>query len=122
MKSELNNWDRKIVNTILAYKEYDIIEVREMETVKSLFYNINDYAQIKKLLDLKQHDLIFKIEQPGKESEEYLFVISFKDQNNRLFFATVYDNEELWQDPQIIDLFPQEFVSPGSGLRPRKLK
>ena len=108
MKNELNSWDKQIVTAILANKEYNIIEVKEMETVKSLFFDTIEYGQIKKLLEEKKPDSILDAElQRNKDFEEYLIIIKFKDQRNKLFFASVYDSDELWQYPEIIDLFPQ---------------
>ena len=39
---------------------------------------------------------------------EYLDIMIFKDQNNKTYTTTVYDNNELWQDPQIIDIFAMQ--------------
>ena len=36
----------------------------------------------------------------------YLEVIQFKNQDGLNFIVTVYDSIELWQNPQIIDIFP----------------
>jgi hypothetical protein len=37
--------------------------------------------------------------------QEYLEIIQFESQDGLNFLATVYDSIELWQDPQIIDIF-----------------
>ena len=37
---------------------------------------------------------------------EYLYILKFFDQNKLFHVATIYDSDELWQDPEIIDIFP----------------
>ncbi len=108
MTKEINSWDRKVIKAILADRLLNIIEVKELETVQSLFYSTDEYAQIKNLIEQKQYEVILNTEQErNKDFGEYLIIIKFKDHNNKIFFATVYDSDELWQDPQIIDFFPQ---------------
>ncbi len=36
---------------------------------------------------------------------EYLYIETFSDQQQQEYVATVYDNDELWQDIDIIDIF-----------------
>ena len=53
-----------------------------------------DWSQINEVNDL-----------PSGEFREYLDIIRFKDQNDKQYVATIYDSDELFQDPQIIDIF-----------------
>lgn len=107
MTNELDSWDRIISNAILANKEIPISEVREIETVKTLFFTPGKYAEVKKLIEQKQVELILEGGFVINVFREYLIVVKFKDHHNKFFFATVYDSDELSQDPQIIDFFPQ---------------
>lgn len=37
---------------------------------------------------------------------EYLEVMQFESQLGQMFVVTVYDSIELWQDPEVIEIFP----------------
>jgi hypothetical protein len=38
------------------------------------------------------------------ELSEYLDIIKFSDQTNKSYIATIYDSNELWQYPKLIDI------------------
>ena len=39
---------------------------------------------------------------------EYLSIMKIKDDQGRVYIVTGYDNDDLSQDPQVIDVFPLE--------------
>jgi hypothetical protein len=45
------------------------------------------------------------VEFQSEGSKEYIDVIKCTDQNNRLYVITLYDNDELWQELKLIDIF-----------------
>jgi len=46
-----------------------------------------------------------KLSKPLKEPfGQYLDVYQFLDGQKKVFLATVYDSDELWQDPELLEL------------------
>jgi hypothetical protein len=37
---------------------------------------------------------------------EYLCIMKFSDQENKPYAVTIHDDEELWHDPQVMDIYP----------------
>ena len=103
MESE-NKWDNLIIGSLKANKSFKIDQVNNLESLLSSFFDKELYSKV--LKTLKAHDW------EGLESyqvyydfaEEFLEVIKFSDQNNKVYVATIYDSNALEQDPQIIDI------------------
>lgn len=38
-------------------------------------------------------------------NNEMILIVKFFDQKNKKFFATVYDNDELWHDPTLLKVY-----------------
>ena len=77
-----NKWNDLIIKAILLDKDVDVKEVNNFERVQSLIFD----------------------SEKKNGSNEYLDIIKFSDQNHKNYSATIYDNDELWQVPQIIDI------------------
>ena len=67
-----------------------------------------DYPEIRRMLQKKDIESLKKMADNLGKVNEYLDIMIFKDQNNKTYTTTVYDNNELWQDPQIIDIFAMQ--------------
>jgi hypothetical protein len=91
---------------ILADKECRITEVNELESVKYLRFNYEEYPAVEQLLKNNNWHQINETQEPDNGFREYLEIILFKDQSKRPFVAAVYDSDALEQDPQLIDIFP----------------
>jgi hypothetical protein len=91
---------------ILADKECRITEVNELESVKYLRFNYEEYPAAKQLLKNNNWRQINETQEPDNGFREYLEIILFKDQSKRPFVAAIYDSDALEQDPQLIDIFP----------------
>jgi hypothetical protein len=94
-----------VVNELLAVKDFDIKEVNNFESIQSLLFDSEKYPEIISLIRNNRLDSLKEFEKEKKnEFREYLEIIKFSDQDDRTYIATIYDSDELWQDPQIIDL------------------
>lgn len=106
MNDELNIFDKYVVSGILALNEYKIKEVISLESINSLYWENEEYSEI--LILIKKGDInaikLFENKQPNEG--HFLEVMTFKSENNNNYIVTIYDNLELNQDPQIIDIFP----------------
>ena len=94
---------KKILKSILM-KDKSIQEVRNLDFVKVMNYTENNLEKVNNILknqNLNELELIPE----DQMSEETLLVMKFYDQENRFLIATVYDNDGLWQDPQVTNIF-----------------
>jgi hypothetical protein len=104
MNKEVPTFHSYVINAIIANNEYGITDVHSLKSVKSMALDRNQYPYIKKLLIESKFNAI--IELPFGENEfEYLDILEFLDQNHKRYVVTVYSNNALENDPQVIDIF-----------------
>lgn len=101
----MNSYEQQVVESILANNEFGITQVVQYTRLKSLFYKQEEYASIVQLIKESKPEEINELDIHAKGCREYLDIIKFTDQNNRTFIATVYDSDERWQDPQMMEIF-----------------
>ena len=101
----MNTYDNIVTKEILKSNQFGITDVNDIESIKGLSFNKDQYLLVTELIAKKDWDSIKKIEEKFEGFREYLDVIKFSNQNKELFIATVYDSDELLQDPEIIDIF-----------------
>ncbi len=104
--AELNLWDQNIISEILSYKKFPVTLVKDFEIFLLLSFNRHTYSAIVNLI--KESD--WESLKSNKDENETSFIedlalVKFTNQNNQNCLATIYDSDELWQDPQIIDVF-----------------
>ena len=101
-----NKWEEIITETILAVKEFGVEEVNNLESLQCLFFEEEKYPAILDLINNKNWEGIKNISNPDNKKgfREYLDIVKFTNQRNDLCIATIYDSDELMQDPQIIDI------------------
>ena len=104
MASEPNIFDSYIVKSILAKNDFNITGVNELESVKSVVFDFKEYAEAEKLIMAGRIELIQECP-INKDFREYLEIMRFTDQNDNQYIVTVYDSDELWQDPEVIKVF-----------------
>ena len=51
-------------------------------------------------------DAIQLLSDDQSDGFEHLDIMSFTDQNEKSYLVTVYDSNELWQDPEVMDIYP----------------
>src|SRR5262245_47246111 len=108
-----SSFDNYVIKGILANNEYGIKEVNELESLKSGYFVREEYGEIEKQIrggNVEAIDLFFKDQ---IKSSEFLEIMKFKDQSQHVFIVTVYDNLELWQDPQVIEIYPEDINNNG---------
>lgn len=99
------SFDAYVVRNILANNQYGINEVNNLESLKSIFFVGEEYPIIEEIIRAGHIDSIkaFSEEQPN--TGEYLEIMRFDDQNKRRYIVTIYDSNQLEQDPQIINIY-----------------
>lgn len=103
MSSVKKIFDEYVINGIKAGNSFGIEKVKDLESIKSMYFNQDAYELVKKMILEGDIDKIKQMSPP--ESIEFLEVMFFSDQSNQKYIVTVYDNDNMWQDPQIIDIF-----------------
>ena len=104
--TDLNSYEKTVVKSILACKEFGITEVKEYECIKSMSFNQEQYDSISSLIKEYNWKAVDDYESSyNNDSRQYLEIVKFSDQNNQIRIATLYDSDELWQDPQVIQIF-----------------
>lgn len=101
-------FDEYVLKGILARSEFGISEVIGLRSIKSMSFEREKYSFIASLI--KENNLAALVEIPeGKVHstfQEYLEIMQFRSQSGLNYIVTVYDSIELWQNPEIIDIFP----------------
>ncbi len=100
------SYHKYVIACILANKEFDINEVHNLEDIADMIFDRELYPSICSLIKEKNWDAVKSIEIPAHGFREYLSIYTFIDQNQNQYAATTYDSDELWQDPELIDIFP----------------
>lgn len=95
----------KVILEILADNDHKIQEVLNIEIIKSIYFEKDEYLIVAQLLKDGKIELVKNFDTQQKEGFEFLDVVTFMDQDSRRFAATIYDSIELWQDPQVIEIF-----------------
>lgn len=106
MSSVSNKYNDPVVKSLLAKNEFGIIEVHDIEEVSSMYFIRSEYPEIIMLIKNGGLDAIRSMVKNTSEDREYLYIISFRDQRNTKYIATIYDSDELWQDPEVMEVFP----------------
>ena len=105
MTENLNKFDVFVIKSILANNPYGINEVNNIEGLKSRYFIREEYPEIEKLIRQGNIEAIKTLPDNKSEESEYLDVMIFTDQNKKRYAVTVYDSDELLQDPQIIEIY-----------------
>ena len=102
----MDNWFKKISESLIANKEFNISEVQEIKLIKA-FEGYGKYEDsLSKILEQGNYIQIEEVNNPEQEFDD-ITIISFKDQRGQLYYGLVYDSDELWQDPVVTKIFPK---------------
>lgn len=106
MQNELSKYHNYIVRGILANNQFKINNVQELESIHSRYFLKMEYEAIESLIKEKNVDAINKLRESQRKSDEFLDILTFKDQNQFPYVVTIYDSIALEQDPQVIEIYP----------------
>jgi hypothetical protein len=104
MKSKLGYTDY-ITKSILLNNEFGIEIIKDIENIKSMILIREEYPKLAELIKNKSVEAIKSLAPSQNKTSEYLTILKFRDQENNNYIVTTYDSDELWQDPQVIDIF-----------------
>ncbi|TMI62463.1 MAG: hypothetical protein E6H07_13675 [Bacteroidetes bacterium] len=102
---EITNWDVIVIKQLIPSNNLGITQIRNFTTIKNLYFEKESYANILNLIKANDLKAVRGIEQlPKKGFGEYLHIVTFTDQDHQNYAITVYDSDELYQNPEIIDI------------------
>lgn len=102
--SQTPTFESYVMNSIIANNEFGITDVNSLKSIKSMALNREQYPYIKKLILEKNFDVLTQLPF-GKNEFEYIEILEFLDQSSCKYIVTVYSNDALENDPQVIDIF-----------------
>lgn len=95
-----------VIKSVLLNNQFGIKEVKKIEDIHSMIFERQEYQKIVTLIKSNKLESLKKLPEKYIKTSEYLSVMKLLDQNNEEYIVTVYDSDQLWQDPQVIDIFP----------------
>ena len=102
---EIDNYSNYVIKAIHSAKGQEFSAVGQLKCISSSLFVREQYSALLDSLKAGQFEYLPKeIEYAGTKFREFIYIYSFVDQDRREWFATIYDSEELWQDPEVIDL------------------
>jgi hypothetical protein len=102
MNSE-TGYSFKIFKSIVSIAK-SIVEIKNLEIFKSILYSKSNVEKVHNiLLQFRLSDLDYL--PIATMDQEMIIIVKFVDQVGRMFIATLYDNDELWQDPEVINIY-----------------
>ncbi len=104
MNGESETFNSFVIKGILANNEFGITKVNELKSIQSVVFDFSEYPVAEELIKSGQ---FYFVNQSCVQTfpREYLEIMKFTDQHSDRYLVTVYDSDELWQDPQIIKIF-----------------
>lgn len=103
----MKTFEEYVTTSILANNEFGIKSVNHLESLNSMALDRKTYPQIEALIKQKDFEKIRALPF-GDKDFEHLDILKFEDQNNKPFVVTVYSNDSLESDPQVINIFSTE--------------
>lgn len=105
MNSKPTSFHEYVIRGIIANNEFHITAVKNLESLKSIFFLREEYAIIEEIIKSKNIKSIKEFSEDQNETDEYLEIMVFTDQNENKYCVTVYDSKALEQDPQVIEIY-----------------
>lgn len=104
--NESASWDKIVTKSIINHKDFKGVDVNNLASLHSIVFKMEDYSTIALLIKANKPGNIksFEVTTPS-DLREYLDIVQFSDENNKLYLATVYDSDAIQQDPEVLDIF-----------------
>lgn len=82
----------------------DLVKVLDLKSERSLLFSNELYTTARVSIQQGNFDVESGVEEDGT-FREYLDILTFSSVDGIKYVVTVYDTDELWQNPAIIDIF-----------------
>lgn len=105
--SDQSKYDEYVTASILAKNQFDISLVQNLKSIKSVYFNYKDYSELEQLIIQQNFEAITDL--GGCDvPRQYLEVMEYEDQKSKQYIVSVYDSDELWQNPEAIKIYPKK--------------
>ena len=105
-KLNLNSYELKIEHIIKANSQMKVDAIFKLQSLRYTNYNADQYQSIAALMASNKWYLIKEnLEKKTNSFGQYLNIVSFIDETDRRYIASFYESDDLWQDPELVDLF-----------------
>ena len=98
-----NNYVTKIQS--LLYNLGKFKQVSGFQFRKTVNFNAEAYKEISESIKRNGIKAIDQLANSDRKEFEDLTFVTFFDETGKEFAVAIYDSDELWQDPQILDIF-----------------
>jgi hypothetical protein len=100
-----NSYDIKISELIKNFSP-DIKDVHSLRIIGIYDYDASFKDDLLSLIRKNKLNIAKeKYKNKEKKAFEDLTVLAFKDQNNKDWTVIIYDSDDLWQDPVVMEVF-----------------
>ena len=97
-------YDNLIRCAIYSNKIFKIDDIIGLQELSSTVLLRSDYPKILKLVEAGDIKSLQRLPDNRGKSSEYLDIYLFKDRAQQQYIVTIYDSDEMWQDPQVWDV------------------
>ena len=106
MNDEANNHNDYVIKDILVNNDFNIQKVINLKDINTFFFQEGIHAEVEKIINEKRFEDLLNETISQERCSEYLYIMSFEDEKDRKFLATIYDSDDLWQNPVVVKIFP----------------
>ena len=106
MNDEANNYNGYIIKDILSNNEFNIQKVINLKDINTFFFHQGIHAEVEKIINEKRFEDLVNETISQECCSDYLSIMSFEDEKEQKFLATIYDSDDLWQNPVVVKIFP----------------
>lgn len=103
---DMNTYCKSVSEAIKNFKDFSGTEVNHLERLKTLHYSQDEYQRVLRLINERKLEELNDLDIRSEGFKEYVDIMRFEDENGTSFMATIYDSDEMWQDPQVMNIFP----------------
>lgn len=95
-----------LTQKIIANRQFGIRDIIDVKSIATYFYTQERLEQV--VNALVNNKVLPGDEREGNNFREYLDVFKIRDSEEREFYVLVYDSDELYQDPEIVQIINKE--------------
>lgn len=96
---------QRIVAAAIILTRPDLDDVRNIVSIQNLWFSQELYPAIKASIEKLDLTNLPHADRKDGELREYLDISRFEDASGNKYIVTIYDSDELWQDPEILDIW-----------------
>jgi hypothetical protein len=105
MNSEFSKFNHYVANSIIVNNNFNITTVTSIQSLNSRYFIKEEYPMIENLIEQDDIEGIKTLPNSIKQTDEFIDIMIFTDQNFTNYYVTVYDSTLLEQDPQVIKIY-----------------